>query len=333
MTILLKVLNLLQKTELGYRATFKISELINRVNAKLAKTRIIKFLNEQYPYMKVVMYDLGAAGGIEQVYRYLGGLNNFSLIGFEPDEKEVEHLKQSSEISIYPFAIGGDKGSRKLFITNFSHCSSLYPPNEDIIKDYPCADFFKIIKVQEIEVISIDEFLKENEVAKPDFLKLDVQGAEYEVLRGGSSVIKNSVIGIYLETHLRELYKGQGLFPDIHMMLLDLGFRLIYKSQSSPYFAGEVFELNVAYVRDIADLDNEERVVKAVLFCVSHRNLEFAAHLVRRSGLSNTKKLQLLKLLSKPLKPENIELILLKDRARQEGIFDSISREEEQEKI
>jgi FkbM family methyltransferase len=245
------LVKLIVKTKQAFliRTIQRVLTLIERVEAKAKKSRIVPFLNQHYPDLQVVLYDIGAAGGIEPVYRHLLNLNHFIAIGFEPDEQEIERLKQSSELQLYPYAIAGNPGKRNLFITNFSHCSSLYPPNQEVINEFPVAEFFKVINTKEVEVTSLDEFVKKNQVVKPDFLKIDAQGAEYEILIGGSS-IADSVVGILFETHLRELYEGQGLFPSIHNLLIGLDFRCI-DLKSNQHFAGEVLELNVAYVRGI----------------------------------------------------------------------------------
>lgn len=298
---------------------YRFSVVKNYLDAKAKKNKIIAFINEQYPH-QITLYDVGAAGGLETSYKPLLKLSKFCAIGFEPDEAEGEALSKS-ELQLYPFALAGRKGKRKIFITNFSHCSSLYPPNLEVLSEYPAADLFAVRNIQEVDAVSLDDFVKENNVAKPDFLKMDVQGAEYEILQGCSSILEQ-IVGVYLETHLRELYKGQGLFPAIHSLLSSCGFRLI-SSKHSKNFAGEILELNVAYVKESQRLLTEEAVIKAICFCVCHENLDFAAHLVRNSCLSEPRKQQFLRLLSRDLAPpETLELLLLKNRAIQTHLFD-----------
>lgn len=263
---------------------------------------LVTWLNEQYPDLVLVMYDIGARYGIHYDYRELLKLKHFRVVGFEPDTQEVAQIKESSSSGInqiWPLALAESKAIRTIFITKYPACSSLYPPNQKVLEEYPPSDFFEVIDTKQIETISLDEFTEKFDVAKPDFIKMDIQGAEYEVIKGGQSTLGN-VVGIFLETHLKELYIGEPIFADIHGMLTELGFRLIFCEQCAE-FAGEIVELDLAYVRDIAKLETEEKVAKAVLFCLIHKNLKFAAHLVRRSSLSEEKKIQILKVLSQPL--------------------------------
>ncbi len=105
---------------------------------------------------------------------------------------------------------------------------------------------------------------------------------------------------------MKEIYQGEGLFPDIHNTLTKLGFRL-FLLEKNPGYAGEVVEIDVAYVKDINLLETEEEVAKAILFCVIHRNLPFAAHIVRNSHLSDSKKIQILQMFSQPLNSPKVE--------------------------
>jgi FkbM family methyltransferase len=293
--------------------------------------RIHNFLtwfNNNYLHLPVVLYDIGARYGIHYLYTELLKLKNFSVVGFEPDSEEAAKLNASDQSGItktFPIALAESKGVRKIYITKHPGCSSLYPPNKDLIAEYSISDLFEVINTGSVETISIDEFADEYDVAKADFLKIDIQGAEYEVLKGGKSALNNNVLGIFLETHLREIYLGSPLFFDIHNLLTDFGFKLMY-CEYNPNLGGEILELDVAYVKDIKYLHNEENVIKSALFCLMHKNFEFAASLVRKSCLTEAKKIEILEILGQPLhhpqflvNPEdlyvksNVELRKIKD--------------------
>ena len=60
---------------------------------------------------------------------------------------------------------------------------------------------------------------------KIDFLKIDVQGYEYEVIKNGNNIIKDCLI-IQLETSPIPLYKNEKSFAHICLQLENLGFQL-----------------------------------------------------------------------------------------------------------
>ena len=267
-------------------------------------SKFVAWLNKHYPHLAVVMYDIGARYGIHYLYLELLNLKKFSVVGFEPDPEEVTKLvqaKNSGIKKIFPLALAESKGMRKIYITKHPGCSSLYPPNQKLLSQYLSSDFFELIDTKLIETISLDEFIEQFDVVPPDFLKIDIQGAEYEVLQGGKLTL-NNVVGIFLETQLRELYLGAPLFPEIHSLLTNQGFRLIFCEYNAD-LGGEIVEFDVAYIRDLTKSHQEENLLKAILFCLVHKNLDFAANLVRMSHLSSSKKLKIMEILSQPLNP------------------------------
>jgi FkbM family methyltransferase len=267
---------------------------------------IVDWLNDEYPYLQLVMYDIGARYGIHYLYTQLLNLRNFSVIGFEPDKQETVKLDESSQSglkNIFPFALAVGQGMREIYITKHPGCSSLYRPNQDILRHYSVADYFEVVDTQLVETISLDLFTQKFDVEKPDFLKIDIQGAEFEVLKGGLSTL-NNVVGIFLETQLRQLYTDAPLFPEIHTLLIEQGFRLI-SCEYNPHLDGEIVEFDVAYVKDSSYLEDEKSVLKAVLFCLIHKNVDYAANIVRKSNISEVNKLKILEFLSQPLILEN----------------------------
>jgi len=78
---------------------------------------------------------------------------------------------------------------------------------------------------RQLETTSLDELVSGGAPA-PDFLSIDAQGAELEILRGGSNTIRKDTLGIILETEFEALYQGQGLFPQISEFLAGKAFRL-----------------------------------------------------------------------------------------------------------
>jgi FkbM family methyltransferase len=321
-SILRKAVDIVLKANFSFTYGFlaKALALLRLIDDKKDKSRLVENLSQRYPNLKVCLYDIGAAGGLEKTFRPLLKLNNFQAVGFEPDTDNPNDFNTDLEIKTYPIAIAGKKGDRELYITRLSHCSSLYPPNLSLLREFPISDFFEVTRRTTVNVTSIEDFMTDFKTDKPDYLKIDVQGAEFEILSNQITIVKN-LVGIYLETRLREVYEGESLFHDIHPFLLNLGFRLI-SCKSSPFFSGEVIELNVAYVKSVNYLATEEELIKALLFCVCHGNLNYAAHLIRSSSIINLNKDLLLKMLSRNTYPsEDFEVSLLKKMVKKGGIY------------
>ena len=98
----------------------------------------------------------------------------------------------------------------------------------------------KEIKVQ---AVSLDDFCRNNEIAGPDLIWMDVQGAELDVLRGASSVLSHTKI-IMTEAGIKPYYDGHSLYTDINEFLTSRGFVEIPEVRKVCHG----FEFDVVYV-------------------------------------------------------------------------------------
>jgi hypothetical protein len=76
-----------------------------------------------------------------------------------------------------------------------------------------------------ITLSTLDDWAREEGVAAVDFMKLDTQGSELDIFRGGEQMLK-SVRMLEVEVEFNELYLGQPLFGDIDRHLRERGFVL-----------------------------------------------------------------------------------------------------------
>jgi FkbM family methyltransferase len=61
----------------------------------------------------------------------------------------------------------------------------------------------------------------------PDFLSLDVQSGEYEVLLGARDALEQSICGLIVEVEFGEMYAGQRRFQDVYDLLDGAGFDFV----------------------------------------------------------------------------------------------------------
>jgi FkbM family methyltransferase len=121
------------------------------------------------------------------------------------------------------FVGDGDKAS--FYITRKSTCSSLKMPDTEVINLYPEASRFDIKSIEEVQTTRLSDLLKLKNFSL-DLLKIDVQGAEMEVLNGlGENDIKNIKV-IEIECSVIKFYKGASSFSDVFTFLDNSGFDL-----------------------------------------------------------------------------------------------------------
>lgn len=78
----------------------------------------------------------------------------------------------------------------------------------------------------EVPVQPMDAFLEQGLLRAPDFIKLDVQGYEIEVLEGAARCLESAQF-VFSEVFIRRVYKGMPLAHDIVAYLGARGFRIL----------------------------------------------------------------------------------------------------------
>ncbi len=74
-------------------------------------------------------------------------------------------------------------------------------------------------KSQDIEVVSLDSYFAKHSVNQIDFIKIDTEGFEYEVLRGAQNVISQfRPQRIHIEFNWHQLFKVQTLFAFANLL-------------------------------------------------------------------------------------------------------------------
>jgi FkbM family methyltransferase len=78
-----------------------------------------------------------------------------------------------------------------------------------------------------VEIISLDEWVLQENLSKIDVIKIDVEGMEYDVLLGGKATLERFHPLIYFETI--ELFYGetQHNIRDIYEFLTNLGYKIV----------------------------------------------------------------------------------------------------------
>ncbi|HEX4263284.1 MAG TPA: FkbM family methyltransferase [Verrucomicrobiae bacterium] len=236
-------------------------------------------MNQDYPNLNLRMLDVGARRGIDDSYRDLARLNHFYLEGIEPDAKECEAILSHGFYSkVRPVAVAGRTGKSPLYITKVLGCTSIYKPNFKNLERYSLSPWFEVQDEIEINVTTLDTLFNPEE--NFDFITMDTQGAEYEILKAGDRLL-SQVLCLTMEFHLLELYEGQTLFPTTHQFMSAKGFRLIDFGCGD--FDGEMAEGHCVYLRDYQRLASKDEVLKCILFAMIWNNKSYVENILRNA--------------------------------------------------
>ena len=178
--------------------------------------KLIKKFDES---LKFQIVEIGAnpyGNFNERFHKLLDYFPNSKIYAFDVDKNECEKLNNLCKkgMKFFPFVLGEKKEKRKFYQTNHPMCSSLYEPNEKLIKLYNNFNVAYLKNVIDIETISLDDFLEDQKINTLDFIKIDIQGAELDVFHGAVKCLK-SVLMVVSEVEFISHYINQPLFGDV----------------------------------------------------------------------------------------------------------------------
>jgi len=88
-------------------------------------------------------------------------------------------------------------------------------------------DKWQLAKKKKIPVTTLDSILFGKRQAEPfwgEFIKIDTQGSEYDILTGAKRTLQERTVAVMCEVAFCEIYKGQKLFSDIEQLMRARGF-------------------------------------------------------------------------------------------------------------
>jgi len=173
--------------------------------------------------LKVI--DVGAMSmGDEELFAPLVQRTGARVVGFEPVQAECDKLNALHGDShlFLPYVIG-DGTVRTFHTCNMPFTSSLYEPNAPLLSMFQnLENLTQVVDRRQVQTIRLDDVRDADDAA---YLKLDVQGAELDVLRGAQRLLEQILV-IQTEVEFVPMYLGQPLFAEVDQALRAAGFLL-----------------------------------------------------------------------------------------------------------
>jgi len=175
----------------------------------------------------ISLVDIGAAGGLQDRWKPFSSF--VDLVAVEPDpraKESIERLESTSLRSLHRVNSPLASTHREIdfFLCKHPRQSSVLRPNSKHFAKYNDGHKWNVEKVEQMSAITLDSALASK--IQPDFLKLDTQGSELDILQGATATL-HSCLGIEVEVEFREMYQSQPLFGDLSKFLLDNEFDFI----------------------------------------------------------------------------------------------------------
>lgn len=198
-------------------------KLVNRFGYDIKKYH--SFYDEILVPLRIkTIIDIGANNGAYAV-EMRKKFPEAEILSFEPLKTCFNNLneKMAGDNNFKSWNLGlGDKPElTTINKSSFDQSSSFLPMSETHKKIYPKS---KSSTQEQIEIQRLDDVLKDKKNQSPTFIKIDVQGFEDKVIKGGIDTLKNSDIAV-IETSFVELYLNQPLFDEICILMSSIGYR------------------------------------------------------------------------------------------------------------
>lgn len=178
-------------------------------------------LRELVPDPKVVL-DCGAGGGhFARSARNIWP--NAKIHSFEPSTRFNLKLKTMDGLhEVHRVAVGGANGMACLNTTHGPESNSIL----EFLEGGPLEKIHRVVGHETVPIVTLDKWA--DPALDVDVLKLDVQGAEIEVLEGAQSLIQRCRPVIYAEVAFQPLYKDHPLLEDVDAFMATMGYRRLY---------------------------------------------------------------------------------------------------------
>jgi FkbM family methyltransferase len=160
-----------------------------------------------------VLIDVGVQGDVNRRWQPLG--DYLTVHGFDSIEEVVQQLTEANRgrpNRHYHFmAVGSSDGEMRFYFNPANPtASSMFPQG---------ASRYGVETVEEVRNVPVrrlDSLLAEGTIPRADFLKVDVEGFERDVLLGAQSLLRAGILGLQTETN----FGVSPYYPKGHFMTL-----------------------------------------------------------------------------------------------------------------
>ena len=197
------------------------------INYNPPMTRYLVGQTEIFRDDPVTIVDVGARWGFNPEWEAFG--KHLRVYCFEPDEEECRRLNASAgrNVRYVPSALGRAESEATLYETRLSASSGLYKTNMNYFSRLLNRNNGITVGERTIKLQTLVGALEQFGVRAIDFIKLDVEGAELDVLMGGERYLKNGLlVGILSEVRFQEEINGCPIFWQLDEYARRFGFRL-----------------------------------------------------------------------------------------------------------
>ncbi len=196
----------------------------------------------------ITLVDVGADDGqFSSSIDRLCGVRKGVLI--EPQPLHAAHLravKNTGRFEVLEYVVGASRGVSKLEINQFDATSSTLAAKRESL-ELSGIDV-GLREVVECQADTLDSLLRGRMDEPVDLLKIDVQGAELQVLAGAKQCLASTSF-VWIEVSFKPLYEGSCLFHEVYEHMQNAGFQMIEIESGFSSPSGERLQADALFRR------------------------------------------------------------------------------------
>ncbi|MEI7728493.1 MAG: FkbM family methyltransferase [Verrucomicrobiota bacterium] len=145
------------------------------------------------------------------------------VLGFEPQPDAFRRLQANlglnhfDNVRLFPLALGAKEGEIGLYDggANWTHCASVYP-----------SKWHEHCSRIPVRMAALDALLEQAQIRRVDLIKIDVEGAELDVLTGATQCLRRCKPKLIIEINPTTMTAGGWRWGNLRDFLSPFGYRL-----------------------------------------------------------------------------------------------------------
>jgi len=159
--------------------------------------------------------DVGAYVGMFTVKASLQVGKKGRVIAIEPASSNIRYLVRNTSsfenVIVVPLAAGSSSGDGNLTLSWATPCHTLIPHSGN--------------RTETIKIDTLDNIVSNLRIEKVEFIKIDAEGWELEILKGASKILKDNKLRLAVASY-HNLPTGEYELPQVCQLLTSAGFKI-----------------------------------------------------------------------------------------------------------
>ena len=190
-----------------------------------------------------LILEVGANSG-QTTEAFLRGMPNSRIFCFEPEPRAIRKFKSrisSPNVALFECAVGNQNGVVTFHQSSGEGNEKDWDESGSIRKPKLHSVTWPMIKFEseiQVPIVRLDDWALDKNLGVVDLIWADVQGAESDLIRGGTRTIGNTRF-LYTEYGPIEWYQGQASLDEICETLFGIGLVLYRKWENDALFVNK----------------------------------------------------------------------------------------------